>query len=406
MEELFADSSCSSGPDSPGGLNQGYLLDPTDALYHDLSIFVPETPSPQLGKRRRHSRITEDRFIPVTTRSSPEAPEHSSTSQHEFPHKSKRRKLAAATAEPSFVPASSLRVFPPVWLEAPLSTVSSFSSSSSSCSSSYLTPVSEEEVEEVALTVAGSTGEANSGCFSQRGSQTSPPESPPGSDSLSFLTAEERRWLNGEQGSSATAEGEQIVISDGEEAVVRLAQEEEDEALARSLQAQFDQEQAESHIRQQSRHTYRPYMEPSWMPHLLAAVSPLAGFEDNLTGQHRRRGRGRRRNATLDFPDNVQGNDYEALLELEERQGAVVSKKLTLREIQRFPTKSFQCASSGGNTQCQICFCDYTDGEKLRMLPCFHDYHVQCIDRWLKENITCPICRVNLADSDSLTPDL
>ncbi|KAM7415392.1 hypothetical protein PAMA_019967 [Pampus argenteus] len=350
MEELFADSSCSSGPDSPGGLNQGYLLDPTDALYHDLSIFVPETPSPQLGKRRRHSRITEDRFIPVTTRSSPEAPEHSSTSQHEFPHKSKRRKLAAATAEPSFVPASSLRVFPPVWLEAPLSTVSSFSSSSSSCSSSYLTPVSEEEVEEVALTVAGSTGEANSGCFSQRGSQTSPPESPPGSDSLSFLTAEERRWLNGEQGSSAT-EGEQIVISDGEEAVVRLAQEEEDEALARSLQAQFDQEQAESHIRQQSRHTYRPYMEPSWMPHLLAAVSPLAGFEDNLTGQHRRRGRGRRRNATLDFPDNVQGNDYEALLELEERQGAVVSKKLTLREIQRFPTKSFQCASSGGNTQ-------------------------------------------------------
>ncbi|KAM7397343.1 hypothetical protein PAMP_020324 [Pampus punctatissimus] len=396
MEELFADSSCSSGPDSPEGLNQGCLLDPTDALYHDLSIFVPETPSPQLGKRRRHSRITEEGFIPVTSRSSPEAHKHSSTSQHEFPHKSKRRKLVAATAEPSFVPASSLRVFPlGSWLEAPLSTVSC-SSSSSSSSSSYLTPVSEEEV---ALTVAGSTRESNSGCFSQRESQRSPPVSPPDSDSLSFLTAEERRWLNGEQGSSTTAEGEQIVISDDEEAVVRLAQEEEDEALARSLQ-------------------YRPYMESSWMPHLLAAVGPLAGFEGNLIGQHRRRGQGRRRNATPDFSDNIQGNDYEALLELEERQGAVVSKKLTQREIQRFPTKSFQCASSGGNMQCQICFCDYTDGEKLRMLPCFHDYHVQCIDRWLKfsmrvqspfprqENITCPICRVNLADSDSLTPDL
>lgn len=34
--------------------------------------------------------------------------------------------------------------------------------------------------------------------------------------------------------------------------------------------------------------------------------------------------------------------------------------------------------------RCQICFCDYTNGDKLRMLPCFHDYHVSCIDRWLK----------------------
>lgn len=103
-----------------------------------------------------------------------------------------------------------------------------------------------------------------------------------------------------------------------------------------------------------------------------------------------------------DFSDNIQGNDYEALLEFEERQGAVVSKKLTRREIQRFPTKTFQSTGGGGgNTQCQICFCDYSDGEKLRMLPCFHDYHVKCIDRWLKDNTTCPICRANLADSDS-----
>lgn len=106
----------------------------------------------------------------------------------------------------------------------------------------------------------------------------------------------------------------------------------------------------------------------------------------------------------LDFSDDVQGNDYEALLEFEERQGAVVSKKLSRREIQRFPTKTFQSSSSAGNSQCQICFCDYTDGEKLRMLPCFHDYHVQCIDRWLKDNTTCPICRANLADGESLEP--
>uniref|UniRef100_A0A3Q0RHR8 cullin-RING-type E3 NEDD8 transferase n=1 Tax=Amphilophus citrinellus TaxID=61819 RepID=A0A3Q0RHR8_AMPCI len=80
---------------------------------------------------------------------------------------------------------------------------------------------------------------------------------------------------------------------------------------------------------------------------------------------------------------------FQALLEFEERQGAVVSKKLSRREIQRFPTKVFQGS---------------TGSEKLRMLPCFHDYHVQCIDRWLKDNATCPICRANLADGDAVAP--
>uniref|UniRef100_A0A3B3WTD2 RING-type domain-containing protein n=1 Tax=Poecilia mexicana TaxID=48701 RepID=A0A3B3WTD2_9TELE len=94
----------------------------------------------------------------------------------------------------------------------------------------------------------------------------------------------------------------------------------------------------------------------------------------------------------------------QALLEFEERQGAVVSKKMSRREIQRFPTKNFCSATNSGNTQCQICFCEYADKDKLRMLPCFHDYHVQCIDRWLKDNSTCPICRANLADGDSLAP--
>ncbi|XP_073328204.1 uncharacterized protein [Pagrus major] len=439
MEEPCSGSPCSSEPDSPGGLNRGCLLDPADVLYHDLSVIVPETPSPKLGKRRRRGRITEEHFSPVAVSGSPGPPQLSAGSERGFSHKSKRRRLAAAMAEQSvgFVPASSLRSFPlGSWLEPPLSTASCSSSSSSSSSSSfsYLTPVSEEEVEEVASTVAGTMADPSAAYYNQRRKQSltasatasaspSPPAAPPTSDSLSFLTAEERRWLNDEQGNASTAPAEQIVISDDEEAAVRLVQLEEDEVLARSLQAQFDQEEAHSrhqhhhhhhhhHLlhqqqqqqQQQSHHRYYSFMENSWMPHLLAAVSPLVGLEDEMIGQRRRRGRGRRRNDLPEFSGDVQGNDYEALLEFEERQGAVVSKKLSRREIQRFPTKAFQSANSAGNTQCQICFCDYTDGEKLRMLPCFHDYHVQCIDRWLKDNTTCPICRANLADGDSLAP--
>uniref|UniRef100_A0A8C5KA44 RING-type E3 ubiquitin transferase n=1 Tax=Jaculus jaculus TaxID=51337 RepID=A0A8C5KA44_JACJA len=41
---------------------------------------------------------------------------------------------------------------------------------------------------------------------------------------------------------------------------------------------------------------------------------------------------------------------------------------------------------------CSVCITEYTEGNKLRKLPCSHEYHVHCIDRWLSENSTCPIC--------------
>ncbi|XP_068169515.1 uncharacterized protein si:ch211-59o9.10 [Antennarius striatus] len=380
MEEPFADS-LSEPPDSPVGLNRGCLLEPADVLYHDLSVIVPETPSPQLGKRRRTSRMTEEHF-------SPQVDVAVSTglgaSARGLSRRSKRRCLAASMGEPSvsFVPASSLRAFPlSSWLEAPLSNTTS--SSSSSSSSSSLRPVLGDEVDSPSAVAT---------------------------ETLSFLTSEERRWMEEDQKNTSAA-AEMIVISDDDEAAIRMVQVEEDEALARSLQAQFDQEEVHSrhhhyhhrhHLHQQSHQRYYSYMEPSWMPRVLAAVSPLVDFGEDLTGHRRRHGRSRRRNPSPEFSE---GNDYEALLEFEERQGAVVSRKLSRREIQRFPTKTFTSSAGAGNTQCQICFCDYTDGEKLRMLPCFHDYHVQCIDRWLKDNTTCPICRANLADRDTLDPN-
>ncbi|GKV10525.1 hypothetical protein SLEP1_g21874 [Rubroshorea leprosula] len=53
--------------------------------------------------------------------------------------------------------------------------------------------------------------------------------------------------------------------------------------------------------------------------------------------------------------------------------------------------------------QCYICLVEYEDGDSLRILPCNHEFHKLCIDKWLKEiHRVCPLCRGDICRSDSL----
>ena len=44
---------------------------------------------------------------------------------------------------------------------------------------------------------------------------------------------------------------------------------------------------------------------------------------------------------------------------------------------------------------------NYKQDELLRFLPCNdqHNFHLSCIDRWLKINKKCPLCRNNIDES-------
>ena len=47
------------------------------------------------------------------------------------------------------------------------------------------------------------------------------------------------------------------------------------------------------------------------------------------------------------------------------------------------PTKRFSVLEGGDQLQCMICLEDYEDQDTLRVLPCGHDFHKACLDKWV-----------------------
>ncbi|KAG2579237.1 E3 ubiquitin-protein ligase RLIM-like [Panicum virgatum] len=54
------------------------------------------------------------------------------------------------------------------------------------------------------------------------------------------------------------------------------------------------------------------------------------------------------------------------------------------------------------DAQCYICLVEYEEGDCVRILPCNHEFHLTCVDKWLKEiHRVCPLCRGDVCRSDA-----
>jgi len=91
-------------------------------------------------------------------------------------------------------------------------------------------------------------------------------------------------------------------------------------------------------------------------------------------------------------------NDYDELLRLNEENGNVVVAALgaSEAEIERNPLKTLSGTDvlnlRSGEKSCPICLESYKANDAVRTIPCFHQFHSRCVDKWLRTKATYPIC--------------
>ncbi|OMO69833.1 Zinc finger, RING-type [Corchorus capsularis] len=92
--------------------------------------------------------------------------------------------------------------------------------------------------------------------------------------------------------------------------------------------------------------------------------------------------------------------------------GSAMERGLDEETLSSYPKLLYSQAKSPNKdsvtssaSSCSICLGDYIDTDMLRLLPdCSHVFHLRCVDSWLRQHPTCPICRNSPLPTPVATP--
>ncbi|NXC41742.1 RNF43 ligase, partial [Penelope pileata] len=90
--------------------------------------------------------------------------------------------------------------------------------------------------------------------------------------------------------------------------------------------------------------------------------------------------------------DSVQQQTMQAI-------GQLATRKYQPRGRQARWDSASSCSSA---PVCAICLEEFSEGQELRIISCSHEFHRECVDPWLQQHHTCPLCMFNILAQDSV----
>ncbi|XP_064103062.1 uncharacterized protein LOC135213108 isoform X7 [Macrobrachium nipponense] len=69
------------------------------------------------------------------------------------------------------------------------------------------------------------------------------------------------------------------------------------------------------------------------------------------------------------------------------------------KALSKIPVRNLKSGDkevTGDNECCAICIEPYQVSDTIRILPCRHQFHKYCVDPWLLEHRTCPMCKMDI----------
>lgn len=165
-----------------------------------------------------------------------------------------------------------------------------------------------------------------------------------------------------------------------------------DEELARMLQEQEHQMASRNdHPRGFSSHSRRLLNAPRFISpvHDDYGVFQSPVFSPRVRMQHFHQQGGHRHHHQHQH-HHGSPMSYESLVNLEPVK--VAAKNIHLLPVSVFNKENVKNGAEQSSC-CSICLDDFETGDKVKTLPCFHAFHAACVDKWLKMNHVCPVCK-------------